>query len=50
LEHKLDEDPHADIHIPAIEPRALMKAWNAYKKQKKKYLAQVPSHPDAVEI
>ena len=40
MEYKLEQDPLADVHIPAVEPRALIKAWNAYKKQKTEYLAQ----------
>jgi hypothetical protein len=40
LNYKLEQDPLADVHIPAVEPGAVIKAWTAYKKQKKEYLAQ----------
>ncbi|KAK4154005.1 hypothetical protein C8A00DRAFT_14848 [Chaetomidium leptoderma] len=46
LENKLEEDPLANIHIPAVEPRALGKVWNRYRKQKKEYLSQVANESD----
>lgn len=37
----LEEDLLAAIRIPAVEPKALRKAWKAYKDLRKEYLAQV---------